>query len=64
MSMDAYANYVVKTAMDFIESSPQRDQLFGLLVSHLTELVSDGMTFPSVVAHCYFYKHVCKMLIL
>mmetsp|Transcript_15158 Transcript_15158/g.30920 ORF Transcript_15158/g.30920 Transcript_15158/m.30920 type:complete len:647 (-) Transcript_15158:197-2137(-) len=38
MSMDAYANYVVKTAMDFTENSHQRDQLFGVLVSHLNEL--------------------------
>ncbi len=40
MSMDSYANYVVKTAMDVVESSPQKDQLFGVLISHLRELVS------------------------
>jgi len=63
MSMDAYANYVVKTAMDFTENSHQRDQLFGVLVSHLNELVSDGITFSIVVVNIatstntYFLQH-------
>jgi len=66
MSMDAYANYVVKTAMDFTENSHQRDQLFGVLVSHLNELVSDGITFSIVVVNiATSTTHIfCNMVIL
>ena len=40
MAKDAYANYVVKTALEVLEEGPQRDQIYGELLSNLAELVS------------------------
>lgn len=35
MAGDAYANYVIKTALDIIEEGPKRERLFGILLSDL-----------------------------
>mmetsp|Transcript_26745 Transcript_26745/g.49188 ORF Transcript_26745/g.49188 Transcript_26745/m.49188 type:complete len:553 (-) Transcript_26745:957-2615(-) len=38
MSKNAYANYVVKTALEVLEEGQQRDQLYSELLSNLAEL--------------------------
>lgn len=38
MSKNAYANYVVKTALEVLEEGKQRDQLYSELLSNLAEL--------------------------
>ncbi|KAL7537460.1 hypothetical protein ACHAWF_005775 [Thalassiosira exigua] len=38
MAEDAYANYVVKTALDVLPEGPQRDQIFAVLLANLEDL--------------------------
>ena len=40
MAKDPYANYVVKTALEVLEESDQRDELYSELLANLAELVS------------------------
>ncbi len=42
MAQDAYANYVVRTALEAVEIGEQRDKLFEVLISSLDKLVRDG----------------------
>jgi hypothetical protein len=42
MAQDAYANYVVRTALEAVEIGEQRDKLFDVLISSLDKLVRDG----------------------
>ncbi|KAL7465789.1 hypothetical protein ACHAXS_006109 [Conticribra weissflogii] len=67
MSMDCYANYVVKTVIDVAESGNQKDQIYGLLAPQLNELVSGEMSFGNAQkAHSelilnYNVSHQCHI---
>ena len=54
MSKNAYANYVVKTALEVLEEGRQRDQLYSELLSNLAELVS---------VCCIMCMHISHLLV-
>ena len=51
MATDAYANYVMKTAMDVLEECPLKERLFSVLISNIEDL-----------EQCQFAKKIVLMV--
>ena len=56
MAEDAYANYVLRTAIDVLENCPLKERLFGMLISNMEALEQSPFA-KQIVLRVKTYTH-------